>query len=264
MLLRLQPCEWSLLLVLLVQTLMVLVEAVPATRAPGGRRRSTTSTTSTASPTPPICVDPSTTAPPPPTEPPTTGPPTTSFAATNSTWPKQWVGPVVMPPTSAPKGVPPLGGAGGGNVRENLVEDDEDAVTCYTCVNVSDNIICNKYAIDVPCPKGEDFCHTLHIVDSRGQSVLVNKKCAVASECDPAVLGCLHIDTQTVCASCCDESYCNETVPTNRTASFYSSTRSRPTSASTPRPGPGIGRGASRSSSALTVAFWFAVVRAAC
>lgn len=45
---------------------------------------------------------------------------------------------------------------------------------------------------------GEDFCHTLHIVDSRGQSVLVNKKCAEASECDPAVLGCLHIDTQTV------------------------------------------------------------------
>lgn len=230
MLLRLQPCAVSLVLVLLVQTTLgllglVLVEAVPATRAPGGGRRR--STTTAATPSPPICVDTTTTS--------TAATPTTSLAATNSTWPRVWLGPDATPPSV----IQPPGVGVGGSDRDNMVED-EDSVTCYTCVNVSDNIICNKYAIDVPCPKGEDFCHTLHIVDSRGHSVLVNKKCAEASECDPGVLGCLHIDTQTVCASCCDESYCNETVPTNRTAAFYKSTRARP---STP---PSTGRSGSR------------------
>ncbi|KAJ4440220.1 hypothetical protein ANN_08359 [Periplaneta americana] len=45
---------------------------------------------------------------------------------------------------------------------------------------------------------GEDFCHTLHIMDSRGESVVVNKKCADSSECSPQRVGCLSIDTQTV------------------------------------------------------------------
>lgn len=45
---------------------------------------------------------------------------------------------------------------------------------------------------------GEDFCHTLHIMDSRGESVVVNKKCADRSECSPQRVGCLSIDTQTV------------------------------------------------------------------
>lgn len=125
MLLRLQPCKSSLMLVLLVQTMLglVLVEAVPATRSPGRRR-----STSTASPTPPICVDPSTTtAVPTPRTPPTTTPPTTSLAATNSTWPRQWVGPVGTPPTTSilNGGLPPGVVAGGGSVRENLVEDGE-------------------------------------------------------------------------------------------------------------------------------------------
>ena len=45
---------------------------------------------------------------------------------------------------------------------------------------------------------GEDFCHTLHIMDSKGESVVVNKKCADESECSPQLVGCLSIDTQTV------------------------------------------------------------------
>jgi hypothetical protein len=45
---------------------------------------------------------------------------------------------------------------------------------------------------------GEDFCQTLHIMDSRGESVLVNKKCANQTECSPQRVGCLSIDTQTV------------------------------------------------------------------
>lgn len=28
-------------------------------------------------------------------------------------------------------------------------------VTCYTCVNVSDNLVCNQFAIDRPCPQGK-------------------------------------------------------------------------------------------------------------
>nr|CAD7611288.1 unnamed protein product [Timema genevievae] len=69
-------------------------------------------------------------------------------------------------------------------------------VTCYTCVNVSDNLVCNKFAIDRPCPLDKDFCHTLHVMDSRGQSVVVNKKCANSSECSPQRVGCVSIDTQ--------------------------------------------------------------------
>lgn len=29
-----------------------------------------------------------------------------------------------------------------------------DTLTCYTCVNVSDNLTCNQYAIDRPCARG--------------------------------------------------------------------------------------------------------------
>ncbi|XP_054268827.1 ly6/PLAUR domain-containing protein 6B-like [Macrosteles quadrilineatus] len=110
--------------------------------------------------------------------------------------------------------------------QENETDDDSDAgVTCYTCVNVSDNSMCNEFAIDHPCPKGENFCHTLHIMDSRGASVVVNKKCADSSECWPQGVGCVNIDSQTVCVSCCDEMYCNVTVPTNKTTATFSSTR---------------------------------------
>lgn len=39
--------------------------------------------------------------------------------------------------------------------REISVDFDKYAVTCYICVNVSDNVICNQYAIDKPCRPGE-------------------------------------------------------------------------------------------------------------
>ncbi|KAI5748773.1 hypothetical protein M8J76_001813 [Diaphorina citri] len=100
-------------------------------------------------------------------------------------------------------------------------------LTCYTCVNVSDNLICNQYAIDHPCPQGQDFCHTLHIMDSTGASVVVNKKCANSTECWPLGVGCLHIDAQTVCVSCCDDMYCNVTVPTNKSNAVFSNKRAK-------------------------------------
>lgn len=36
--------------------------------------------------------------------------------------------------------------------------------------------MCNEWAIDTPCPAGgRDFCRSLHILDSRGNSVLASK-----------------------------------------------------------------------------------------
>lgn len=46
----------------------------------------------------------------------------------------------------------------GSDLVDNLVEDfDKYAVTCYICVNQSDNLICNQFAIDRPCKPGKNF-----------------------------------------------------------------------------------------------------------
>lgn len=45
---------------------------------------------------------------------------------------------------------------------------------------------------------GETFCHTLHIMDSKGASVLVNKKCTSEKECQRTKVGCVQIDAQMV------------------------------------------------------------------
>lgn len=37
----------------------------------------------------------------------------------------------------------------------NSGNDASYSVTCYMCVNVSDNLVCNQYAIDRPCTAGE-------------------------------------------------------------------------------------------------------------
>ncbi|GJQ83401.1 hypothetical protein Trydic_g14183 [Trypoxylus dichotomus] len=98
---------------------------------------------------------------------------------------------------------------------------DNYAVTCYICVNVSDNLICNQYAIDRPCKPGETFCHTLHIMDSKGTSVLVNKKCTTDKECQRSKVGCVEVDTQVMCVSCCDQNYCNMNAPTNSSTAVF-------------------------------------------
>ncbi|KAH0547250.1 uncharacterized protein LOC123269935 [Cotesia glomerata] len=104
--------------------------------------------------------------------------------------------------------------------------EDTYRLTCYTCVNVSDNQMCNTWAIDTPCPPdGKDFCRSLHILDSRGNSVLVSKSCASSAECGPASVGCVPIDTQKICISCCDVSYCNVDSPTNSSNAIYSRKR---------------------------------------
>nr|XP_023018773.1 uncharacterized protein LOC111507662 [Leptinotarsa decemlineata] len=114
------------------------------------------------------------------------------------------------------------------NLAANFVDSNSDlpdfdkyAVTCYICVNVSDNLVCNQYAIDRPCKPGETFCHTLHIMDSKGTSVLVNKKCTTDKECQRNKVGCVEIDAQTMCVSCCDQNYCNVNVPTNSSTDMF-------------------------------------------
>ncbi|XP_031786836.1 uncharacterized protein LOC100678701 isoform X1 [Nasonia vitripennis] len=76
-----------------------------------------------------------------------------------------------------------LPGKNGKNEKESAAtratattaEENIYRLTCYTCVNVSDNKMCNEWAIDTPCPAGgRDFCRSLHILDSRGQSVLAS------------------------------------------------------------------------------------------
>ncbi|KAF7266494.1 uncharacterized protein LOC143194144 [Rhynchophorus ferrugineus] len=113
----------------------------------------------------------------------------------------------------------------GSNLVDNSPKDfsdfDQYAVTCYICVNVSDNLICNQFAIDRPCKPGETFCHTLHIMDSKGTSVLVNKKCTTEKECQRNKVGCVEIDAQTMCISCCDQNYCNVNVPTNSSTATF-------------------------------------------
>lgn len=105
--------------------------------------------------------------------------------------------------------------------REIASDFDNYAVTCYICVNVSDNVVCNQFAIDRPCKPGETFCHTLHIMDSNGQSVLVNKKCTTDKECQRTKVGCVEIDSQKMCISCCDQNYCNVNVPTNSSSANF-------------------------------------------
>ncbi|XP_046387584.1 uncharacterized protein LOC124157123, partial [Ischnura elegans] len=116
-------------------------------------------------------------------------------------------------------------------------DSDPDSVTCYTCVNVSDNLVCNRFAIDRPCPRGEWFCHTLHIMDSRGESVVVHKKCADDIECSSQGVGCLQIDAQKICVSCCDEMYCNASVPTNHSNAVLTARRRHSHRGSSSSPG---------------------------
>lgn len=104
---------------------------------------------------------------------------------------------------------------------------DDGTLTCYTCVNVTNNYMCNRYAIDRPCPSDKPFCQTLHVMNSQGESIMVNKKCAKAYECTKRTVGCRQIDGEQSCLSCCDVKYCNEAVPINKTTATVTQTRSR-------------------------------------
>ncbi|XP_071453226.1 uncharacterized protein [Hetaerina americana] len=102
-------------------------------------------------------------------------------------------------------------------------------LTCYTCVNVTDNQGCNRYAIDRPCPEDKQFCHSLHVLEgfgSKGDSLLVNKGCAGEDECNPKSVGCRREGGQTTCNACCDYEYCNEKAPVDALTATLVQTKS--------------------------------------
>ena len=55
-----------------------------------------------------------------------------------------------------------------------------------------------KKCIVLFLPLGTEYCRTLHIMDSRGISVMVEKHCAAAAECEEHNVGCLPMDGQQV------------------------------------------------------------------
>uniref|UniRef100_T1JAC4 UPAR/Ly6 domain-containing protein n=1 Tax=Strigamia maritima TaxID=126957 RepID=T1JAC4_STRMM len=112
-------------------------------------------------------------------------------------------------------------------VRYKPPLEEEWEITCFTCQDAANNSICNRFAIDRPCPKGTDFCQTLHVLTEDGTSILVNKKCAVRTECRPRDVGCFEGSTpeHTVCVSCCDIQYCNDYIPMNGSSAVLINTR---------------------------------------
>ncbi|XP_046655559.1 ly6/PLAUR domain-containing protein 6B-like [Daphnia pulicaria] len=97
-----------------------------------------------------------------------------------------------------------------------------DEMACYYCINVTSNEICNRYAIERPCPTDLTVCHTHHVMDDRGKTLAVTKTCATPRTCFSQV-GCRRDKTtnQTVCVNCCDLSYCNEEVAFNVSAAVF-------------------------------------------
>lgn len=59
-----------------------------------------------------------------------------------------------------------------GNIRNrSLYVKFASRIFPFLCLQM-----CNEWAIDTPCPAGgRDFCRSLHILDSRGNSVLASK-----------------------------------------------------------------------------------------
>uniref|UniRef100_A0A3B3BCC8 LY6/PLAUR domain containing 6 n=1 Tax=Oryzias melastigma TaxID=30732 RepID=A0A3B3BCC8_ORYME len=62
---------------------------------------------------------------------------------------------------------------------------------CFTCEDAADNYQCNRWAPDVFCPKGTKYCYTLHMMDDRGGSVSVTKRCATLENCQ--LTGCVNV-----------------------------------------------------------------------
>merc|ERR1711946_57128 len=49
--------------------------------------------------------------------------------------------------------------------------------------------MCNRFAIDIPCPTDLTVCHNSHVMDDQGNTVSVSKKCATEQMCSGQV-GC--------------------------------------------------------------------------
>ncbi|XP_014671597.1 PREDICTED: ly6/PLAUR domain-containing protein 6-like isoform X2 [Priapulus caudatus] len=109
-----------------------------------------------------------------------------------------------------------------------VISRQSEEITCYTCKPKENNDECNKIAIDVPCPKGTEFCQSMHRMDvETGASVYMHKFCAKPINCTEETVGCKEMDAGGLklveCVSCCDESYCNRWAPTNHTNAILQS-----------------------------------------
>ncbi|XP_018557337.1 ly6/PLAUR domain-containing protein 6 [Lates calcarifer] len=95
---------------------------------------------------------------------------------------------------------------------------------CFTCQDAADNYECNRWAPDVYCPKDTRYCYTLHMMDNRGDSVSVTKRCATLEDC--LFTGCDDIidNGYQVCLSCCEGNICNVLVPRNESSAIFTST----------------------------------------
>ncbi|KAF6733339.1 Ly6/PLAUR domain-containing protein 6 [Oryzias melastigma] len=95
---------------------------------------------------------------------------------------------------------------------------------CFTCEDAADNYQCNRWAPDVFCPKGTKYCYTLHMMDDRGGSVSVTKRCATLENCQ--LTGCVNVthNGYQMCTSCCEGNICNIMVPRNDSSAVFSST----------------------------------------
>lgn len=98
------------------------------------------------------------------------------------------------------------------------------AFKCFTCQEAADNYECNRWASDIYCPKETMYCYTLHVMDNRGQSVSVSKRCASLHECQ--FTGCAFVSDNghQVCSSCCEGNICNLWVPRNESSAVFSAT----------------------------------------
>lgn len=103
------------------------------------------------------------------------------------------------------------------------IDSASDEMACYYCVNVTSNEICNRFAIERPCPTEDlSVCHTHHVMDDRGETLAVTKTCATPQTCFSQV-GCRRDKStnQTVCVNCCDLRYCNVEVAFNASTAVF-------------------------------------------
>ncbi|XP_045206175.2 ly6/PLAUR domain-containing protein 6-like [Mercenaria mercenaria] len=110
-----------------------------------------------------------------------------------------------------------------------------EALTCYTCPLKKDNEECNNWAPDIPCPLRHTVCKTVHRINDRtGESLQVDKFCALPEQCSNDHVGCKGTSNEgeIECVSCCTVSYCNVAVPYNVSTSHTLSASLIPSAAS--------------------------------
>ncbi|XP_020368216.2 ly6/PLAUR domain-containing protein 6 isoform X1 [Stegostoma tigrinum] len=92
---------------------------------------------------------------------------------------------------------------------------------CFTCENAADNYECNRWAPDIYCPRGTQYCYTRHKMNAKGESSLVTKRCVTLKEC--LSVGCTQPDNEgnKVCTSCCEGTICNLPLPRNTSQAVF-------------------------------------------